>query len=205
MYAYCLNNPVVLADYSGTLPFGVKPMQVAVNDCGGARPDYVIYYFNDESSANLDAPAYRNHSTSSSIFVAAASFDELSAIINNIPRYVDDVFLYMHGDADSLSFYYAKYYTAEDIANSFEEISIFGDIYLLSCKGGRGNLASTMAKTTNCKVIASMYKVSFGKGFARCGWKNYFEDIWYHGTYSWYSFHPDGSIDALSYWCIYTN
>ena len=38
MYAYCNNSPVVLVDYSGTLPSGVKPMQVVVNDGGSGYP-----------------------------------------------------------------------------------------------------------------------------------------------------------------------
>ena len=201
MFVYCLNNPVIFSDCCGTAPW---PTTVAISDGGGRRPDYVIYYFHPESSANLDAPAKQNHSASSSIFVAVGSFNELVDAFNNIPRYVDDVFLYMHSDESSLSFYYAQYYSAEDIANGFEEISIWGDIYLFSCKGGRGNLASTMAKATNHRVIASMYKVSFGNGFARCGWESYFLDFWYHGAYSWYGFGPNGNIDALSYYCIYT-
>lgn len=34
MYAYCNNNSVNLVDLAGTLPFGVRPMQVAMNDGG---------------------------------------------------------------------------------------------------------------------------------------------------------------------------
>ena len=34
MFAYCNNNSVSLVDTTGTLPSGVKPMQVAVNDGG---------------------------------------------------------------------------------------------------------------------------------------------------------------------------
>ena len=35
MYAYCNNNAVNLVDTTGTLPFGIGPMTVAINDGGG--------------------------------------------------------------------------------------------------------------------------------------------------------------------------
>ena len=124
--------------------------------------------------------------------------------MSRIPGYVDDVFIYMHSDENEFCFYTAQYHSAEDVANRFSEIDILGDIYLFSCKGGRGELASTMASVTNCTVIASVYKVSFGDGFARCGWKNYAQDVWEYGICSWYSYYPDGSRKAMSNHLIYT-
>ena len=129
--------------------------------------------------------------------LGVSSFDELVSGINGVPGYVDDVFIYMHSDEDNLSFYYAQYYSAENIKESFNEIDIYGDIYLFSCKGGRGELASTIASTTNCTVIASVYKVSFGNGFARCGWENYFLTNWFHETPAWYRFYPNGKKSLI--------
>ena len=169
---------------------------------GGSQYDYVIYYFHSESQQNLDEAAKKNHSTTEAVLVSAGSFDELVNAFNSIPSYIEDVYIYMHGDESELCFYTGLYYSAEDIANSFNTIDISGDVYLFSCKGGRGDLASTIAKTSNCAVIASIYKVSFGDGSARCGWWNYFTDVWNHGTYSWYIFHPDGSKEATSYFFI---
>ena len=40
MFAYCNNNPVVLVDYSGMLPFGMNATQVVINDGGGGYPIY---------------------------------------------------------------------------------------------------------------------------------------------------------------------
>ena len=109
----------------------------------------------------------------------------------------------MHSDANELCFYTGLYYSADDIANSFNEITISGEVYLFSCKGGRGDLASTMARTSNCSVIASVYKVSFGDGYARCGWKNYLVDVWSYGVCSWYNFCPDGTKEKVSNFFVF--
>ena len=79
-----------------------------------------------------------------------------------------------------------------------------GNIYLFSCQGGRGALASTMATATNCTVIACKYKVSFDYGMARCGWENYLTSSWRYGIYSWYSYHPDGRKERYRDFYIYT-
>ena len=198
MFAYCNNSPAYNLDSSG------KRMVCARTAMDGGFLNYVIYYSHPESQANLDNNAKQNHSSVGSRFVAVSSFDELVNAINNTPGYVDDVFVYLHGDDEDLSFYHNLNYSAEDIQENLLEIKIYGDIHLFSCKGGRGALASTMANATNCTVVASEYKVSFGNGFARCGWENYFWDIWNYGAHSWYSFYPDGSKSPLSYFWILT-
>ena len=99
--------------------------------------------------------------------------------------------LILDGGVGVLYFYYGLEYDAEAIEESFGKIKIFGDIYLFSCKGGRNDLASTMASVTNCDVIACMHKVSFDKGNARCSWKSYLKDTWEVGLNAWYTFSPD--------------
>ena len=203
MFAYCGNNPVSRIDSTGSSFSSV--FSVTCIDPGmGAQYDYVVYYFHPESSQNLDRVAINNHYVSDTIFYSVGTFDELVAAINSVPGYVDDVFIYMHSDESNLSFYYAQYYSAEDIESSFNEVDIAGNIYLFSCKGGRGELASTMAKATDCTVIASVYKVSFGTGFARCGWRNYWEDHSTEGDYAWYSFSPVGGKEPYSQYYVYT-
>lgn len=98
-----------------------------------------------------------------------------------------------NGDEDEFCFYNAQYFSAEDIKNSFNKVDIYGSIYLFSCEGGRGNIASTIAATTNCTVIASVYKVSFGVDSARCGWSDYMRDYYRYGNYAWYSYFPGGN------------
>lgn len=197
MFAYCNNSPAAYSDSSGQ-------RMVYVRDFGGGPVDYVIYYHHPKSNKNLDEPAKQNHSDTDSFFTAVGSFDELVTAINNTPGCVDDVFIYLHGDANDLSFYHDLNYSAECIQNSFIEIKIYGDIYLFSCKGGRGTLASTMASVTNCDVIACEYKVSYGDGFARCGRQNYIEDFAYYGVCGWYRFSPNGSKAPVSCFRIYT-
>ena len=187
MFAYCNNSPVVHSDIAG-----LRMVCVGADRDGGSF-DYVIYYYHPESDNNLDDPAKKNHSNADSMFTAVGSFDELVTAINNTPKSVDDVFIYLHGDAINLSFYYDLNYSAENIQNNFVEIKIFGDIYLFSCKGGSGALASTMASVTDCSVIASEYKVSFGNGYARCGWWDYLTRKELSGDCAWYSFSPDGT------------
>ena len=177
---------------------------VDIEDGNHVDYDYIIYYLHPESSQNLDGPAMKNHSSSESFYVSASSFDELANAINSTPSYINDVFIYIHGDADNLSFYYAQYHSAEDIENYFCEIDISGNIYLFSCKGGRGELAYSMAEATNCTVIASIYKVSFDVNSARCSWKYYFYDNVVRSTYTWYAFSPDGTQQPYSYYWIYT-
>jgi hypothetical protein len=65
-------------------------------------------------------------------------------------------------------------------------------------------LASAIAGATNQTVVASVYKVSFDVGAARCGWENYFKDFRKHGFYTWYSYTPDGSQTPVSYFWIST-
>ena len=50
MFAYCNNNSVSLVDSTGTLPFGVKPMQVAINDGGGGGDSIYNPFYYDEPS-----------------------------------------------------------------------------------------------------------------------------------------------------------
>jgi len=198
MFAYCNNSPVSYSDSSG------KRMVCVGADLSGGSFDYVIYYFHPESNNNLDKNAKQNHSSADSRFTAVSSFEELTAAINNTPTYIDDVYIYLHGDARNLSFYYDLNYSSEDIKDGIMEIDIYGDIYLFSCRGGRGNLAAALADSTNCNVIASRYKVSFGNGFARCGWKNYITTFAIWGSYTWYKFSPDGGYNPASYHYIYT-
>ena len=106
-------------------------------DAGGNLPDeYIIYYYHPQSSQNLNEPARQNHSTSGSIFVAAGTFEELVHAVNMTPTYIDNVYIYMHGNEDYLFFYGDLQFCANDIANSFDKIDITGNIYLFSCKGG---------------------------------------------------------------------
>jgi hypothetical protein len=149
-------------------------------------------------------PALQNHFEPNTLFIPTSTFEEFVHALNSAPGYVDDIFVYLHGDDMNLSFYYAQYFSADKIGDAINEISINGDIYLFSCKGGRGKLASAIAKSTNCKVIASMYKVSFDSRAARCGWINYLQDVMEHGLYSWYSFEPNGVKEPISYFWIST-
>ena len=204
MFAYCNNNAVLYYDPTGYAMHWAHASVCLVGD-GGGLIDYIIYYFHDESSENLDGPANQNHSSFESQFISVSSFDELAGAINNTPKYVDDIFIYLHSDENNLSFYYAQYYSADSIDEKFNKIDIYGDIYLFSCKGGRGKLASTIANKTECTVIASVYKVSFGDGHARCGWNNYLLDVLWHGLYSWYAFYPDGTKEPYSYWFVHTH
>ena len=203
MFAYCNNNAVLYYDPTGYAMHWAHASTCLAGD-GGSPIDYVIYYFHDESSKNLNGPAYQNHSAYESQFIGVSSFDELVEAINNPPKYVDDIFMYLHSDQNNLSFYCALYYSTDSIEENFNKVDIYGDIYLFACQGGRGKLASTIAHKTECTVIASLYKVSFGDGYTRCGWKNYLRDVWDHGLYSWYSFNPDGSKAPYSPWFIYT-
>lgn len=201
MFTYCNNNPVIYQDSTGTSLR--QAFAASCFDRGGSLCDYVIYYYHPNSSENLDGPAIHNHSSQNAIFVPAGSFDDLVNALNNIPCGIDDIYIYLHGSDVYFSFYYANYHYAEDIANKLSETPISGEIYLLSCKGGRGNLASTISAASNRTVVASLYKVSFGDGFARCGWKDYF---WYsrgYSKYSWHSFYPDGSTKATSLYRIF--
>ena len=203
MFAYCGNSSVVYIDPCGTVSqpaFSASCFDPYLT----VRPDYIIFYWHPESTENLDEPAKKNHKQSECLFKSVDSFDALVNAISNVSAYVDDIFVYLHSDETNLSFYYAQYYSAEDIENSFNEIDITGNIYLFSCKGGRGELASTMATATNCTVIASIYKVSFGDGYARCGWENYFWDSSNHDPYSWHCFYPDGTSERFRAFFIYT-
>lgn len=112
--------------------------------------------------------------------------------------------MYLHGVADYLTFYYDLNYDADAIEENIEEIKIYGDIYLFSCKGGREDLASTMASATNCNVIASVHKVSFDDGRARCSWEWYAREAITKGIISWRVFSPDGSIEPYSYFFVNT-
>ena len=203
MFVYCGNNPVSRIDSTGN-NFRCAFSVIGVDGGNEVEIDYIIYYYHPESSANLDGPAKRNHSSSESIFVAVSSFDELVYAINNTPSCINDVFIYVHGDENNLCFYDAQYFSAKDIANRFGEIDINGNIYLFSCKGGKGALASTMAEVTQCAVIASEYKVSFDENAARCSWKYYAADNLVRSSYTWYTFYPDGTRQPYSYYWIYT-
>lgn len=57
MFAYCNNNPVNLMDSTGTLPFGARPMQVAICDGGCGSVDSP-YYWNDPSRPNATEVQY---------------------------------------------------------------------------------------------------------------------------------------------------
>jgi hypothetical protein len=203
MFAYCGNNPILHQDSSGC-SFSSACSMTCVDFAGRTRLDYVIYYFHPESSQNLNDPAIRNHSADESIFAIVGSFDELADAINNTPDYVNDVYIYLHSDETELVFYRGKYFDAGHIEDRFNEIDIAGNIYLFSCKGGRGNLASAMASATNCSVIASMYKVSFGNGYARCGWQNFAEEFKEYGFISWFIFSSDGNKEPYSQYRINT-
>ena len=202
MFAYCGNGPVNRIDSTGTR---FRNNFATISSGGGGRlSDYVIYYYHPESDKNLKDPAQKNHSASDSSFVGVSSFDELTAAINSVPQGIDDVYIYMHSDAEKFSFYYAQYYSATNIEESINEIDISGDIYLFSCKGGRGKLASTLASETGCTVVAPVYKVSFGEGYARCGWWSYYTEKGIYGDCTWYSFYPNGSVEQFSYYIVGT-
>lgn len=198
MYSYCNNSPVYYSDESG------YRMVCSGAELSGGTFDYVIYYLHPDSDKNLDVNAFQNHSSADSYFVAVASFEEFANAMNNTPGYVNNIFVYLHGDESDLSFYYDLNYSAEDIQKTFNEIAIFGDIYLFSCRSGRGELASTMASMTNCTVIASVYKVSFGKNNARCSWWDYFLFSYGYSNFSWYSYSPDGAKNPYVDYLIYT-
>ena len=196
MYAYCGNNSVVRIDSAGT-SFR-QAFSVSCYEYGGSLCDYVIYYYHPESSENLDGPAIHNHKAANNILVPAKSFEELITAMNNVPSGIDDIYIYMHSTDEHFSFYHGNYHYAKDIAVNIRETFISGEIYLFSCKGGRGELASAMSTKTNRTVIASVYKVSFGDCFARCSWKDFY---WYsrgYDEYSWHSYYPDGSTKPTS-------
>ena len=197
MFAYCGNNPVNAVDITGYSP-SKNIFSQCLDGVGVATLDYIIYYLHPESNANLDNPAWQNHSVSNSKYVAVATFEELIAALNATPGYIENIYIYLHGDADNLSFYYANYYSSGDIESCVETIDISGKVFLFSCKGGRGDLAATLASSSGQTVIASVYKVSFGNGFARCGWWNYYTECSLYGTIAWYSFYPDGTQSAYS-------
>ena len=194
MFAYCSNNPVNAVDKTGCSPHNII-FPLCLDGVGVATLDYIIYYLHPESNANLDGPALQNHSASCSKYVAVATFEDLVEAFNATPGYIENVYIYLHGDANNLSFYYANYYSADDVDSSFDTIDISGKVFLFSCKGGR-KLASTLASSSGQTVIASVYKVSFGDGYARCGWWNYYFEYGLHGPIAWYSFYPDGSRSA---------
>ena len=98
----------------------------------------------------------------------------------------------------ALYFYYGLEYDAAAIEESIGEIKIFGDIYLFSYKGGRNDLASTMASVTNCDVIACVHKVSFDMGKARCSWGWYAQEAFEEGFVSWKTYTPDGTKSNYS-------
>lgn len=197
MFTYCGNSVVSSRDATGS-------RYVCFEDFGGQIYDQIIYYLHPESQENLEDVARTNHSDKGTKFIGVSSFDELTDALNATSSSVNNVYLYLHGGEDYLSFYYAKYYYADNIEESFKKIKIFGEIYLFSCEGGRGELASTMASATNCTVIASEYKVSFGDGYARCGWLRYYIERWGNGATSWYSFSPDGGKNPYSQYYVLT-
>ena len=82
---------------------------------GSPTTDYIIYYFHPESTENLEEPAKRNHSGSDSKFIGVGSFDEFVDAINSTPRNTDDIFIYLHSDANELSFYYKVEYVGRTI------------------------------------------------------------------------------------------
>ena len=203
MFAYCGNNPTGRADSTGT-NFRTAFSAISFSHDGGTLYDYVIYYYHPDSKQNLEEAAFANHSVSEAYLVSAGSFDELVHAINYTPAYINNMYVYMHGDATNLCFYSGQYFSSTDIQNSIVPIDIEGNIYLFSCQGGRGSLAATLASATNCTVIASIYKVSFGDGFARCGWEDYYKRVWFSGIYSWFSYHPNGSKERFCDYNIYT-
>ena len=201
MFAYCNNNCPNFYDPNGNRR---DQLMHAQHEGDFAEIDYIIYYLHPESSSNLEDPAKKNHSQAYCIFVPVGTFEEFASAMNSVPGYVDDVYIYLHSDETNFSFYHAQYYSADDISTSFEKIDIWGDIYLFSCKGGRGALASTIAATTQCPVVACRYKVSFGNGYARCGWWNYFTEYKKYGVYSWYMYYPNGNMLPYKYFVVTT-
>ena len=59
MYAYCNNNAVNLVDATGTLPFGIGPMTVAINDGGGRTPTQRYYVSADKAAIDFARRNYR--------------------------------------------------------------------------------------------------------------------------------------------------
>ena len=203
MFAYCGNNPISRIDSTGT-SFQTTFYPTCIDPGDGKRNDYVIYYYHPESSQNLDYPVTRNHVPAEAVYCSVRSFDELVDAINSTPAYTSDIFIYLHGDENNLSFYWDLNYNANHIQSLINDVDISGNIYLFSCKGGRGDLASTMAKATNCNVIACRYKVSFGSGYARYGYIDFWKYSSAWDEYAWYSFSPDGTMLPYSQYKILT-
>ncbi len=179
-------------------------MCVELVESQGQRYDLVIYYFHPESNKNMDELARRNHTEQGTEFVGVASFDELAQAMNSIPRNVNNVYLYLHGGAGLLYFYNDLKYDADDIEENIGEIKIFGYIYLFSCSGGKENFASTIARVTDCNVVASTYKVSFDNGRARGSWAQYLTNKNNNLPYMWYIYYPDGRNDRYSIYFVNT-
>ena len=197
MFAYCGNNPIACTDFSGYRYSNACSMS-SLDSSGKFCVNYIIYYFHPDSDKNLDGNALQNHSEISSIFVGVGSFEELINAFNKTPSYVDNVYIYLHSDENKLFFLDSPSASAEEIEGSFEAVDIHENVYLFACCAGRGEIASAMAKASNCTVIASVYKVSFGKGYARCGVKSYLFERTVQGDYSWYAFDPEGGRTAFS-------
>ena len=121
MFAYCGNNPVVNKDSMGSR-FQRATSEKCIDPEGRILYDFVIYYSNPESSSNLDEPAFRNHSGSGTSFNGVGSFDEFANAMNSVPEYADDIYIYLHSDDTSLSFYYAQYYSSVDIAKDLNQL-----------------------------------------------------------------------------------
>lgn len=203
MFAYCGNNPIFRIDLTGT-SFQTAFFPTCIDPGTGKRYDYVIYYYHPDSSMNFDHPVTRNHVPSEATYCPAGSFDELINALTNTPKNTDDIYIYLHSDENNLSFYFGKYFDANDIQQHLSEVDISGNIYLFACRSGRGTLASTMAKATNCNVVACVYKVSFGLECARYGYKDYWIYSRGYDDYAWYIFTPDGNKFPYSHFKIPT-
>ncbi len=165
MFAYCNNNPVGMKDSSGCFcTVSTEWTDGKYNDqlqkCP-VRHAVIFYYFkSDGEDFSVQANeqfAYLEGYTK----ITRISFTTSEQLINawnNMPE-TDDVFLYVHGENNSLEFPDVSLYDMSKLSSS----NISGTIYLFACHGY--GVARDLAKANSCSVVSCAGYVSFSSVF----------------------------------------
>ena len=190
--SYCENSPVVCVD-----PDGHSSV-------------YVIYYKNNAKGEKgfdkqVKYSPYFNVKGKNVTCVGIRTGMEFIKAWNKMPKKIDRVFLYLHGDPGRLNFsdsgmYVRKRRKCNKVQYTFDSlksVNVKEYVVLLSCYGfcGKNSVAKEIYKKTGSIIFACTGGVSYGRSifkYARSSLKS-------PGNFYQIKFYPDGSYKSVKY------
>ena len=172
MFAYCENNYIIYADYSGNKR---EKMTYSwdIPKIPSSKKVYVIYY--SYGNQNFKTQAYNcynyNANSKNTTIKGVSTKDDFIKIWNNMPKSVDYVFILVHGGKGELYFHPKNRNDNGTLSNlnSLKSKSIKCKLWLFSCEGGYGCGGSIAAKFAKKSIGTLVYALTSSLSFSWSG------------------------------------